>query len=134
MAIIAVVVEAGVAGGPIDEIELRIVRAGHPACTATMLGLLSLPCFGTGLAGIGYRPESPCFLAGRCVVCSDESAHAFITPGGAGDQEIAHDERRGRSIVVLMPVRHFGFPEKLAVTAIHGDHVSVVREHEQAVA
>ena len=99
-----------------------------------MLDVFALPCFRAGLAGLGHGPEAPDFLAGRLIVRRDEAAHAFVAAGGAGDHQIADGERRGRAVVVLMPVRHFGFPQQLAVEAVQRDHVGVVGEHEHAIA
>ena len=87
--LVAVVIEPRVAGRPVHEIELRIVSAGHPAGAAAMLGLFALPGFGARFAGIRHRPEAPHFLAGRRVIGGDESAHAFVAAGGAGDHQIA---------------------------------------------
>ena len=116
LAIVAVVIETGIAGRPVHEIELRIVRARHPGGAAAMLRLLALPGFGTGLTRRSARSRSarlPCPVVG--VVRRDESAHTFVATGGSGDHQIADDERRGCPVVVLVPVRHFGFPQQLAV-------------------
>src|SRR5215831_16139587 len=82
-----------------------------------MLGLLALPGF----------------LAADLVICRNKSPHAFITAGRAGNDEIAYCERCGCAVVVLMPVRHLRFPEKLSVTPVERDHMCVIREHEKAV-
>ena len=99
-----------------------------------MFGELALPRFRAGLSGIGHGPEAPRFLAGRRVVGGDESAHPLVAAGRAGDDQIAHHQRRGRAVVVLAPIRHLGVPQQLAVEAVDGDHVRVIGEQEQTVA
>src|SRR5262249_41032085 len=130
----SIVVETWIASGPIDEIELRIVSARHPRRAPSMLDLFSLPGFRTRLARVRNGPDAPDFLARLCIVCSNESANALIAACGTGDHEIADGKRRRSAVVVLMPVCHLGFPEKLSMTTIECNHVGVVGQHEEAIA
>src|ERR1700728_1107454 len=59
----AIEVRCWIAGAPINCIELGIVGAWHPRCSAAMQVEFSGPAFGTELSRTGYRPEPPGQLA-----------------------------------------------------------------------
>ena len=99
-----------------------------------MLDVFALPGFRAGLAGQRHGPESPDFLAGGLIERGDETANAFVATRRSRDNQIADGERRGCPVVVLVPIRHFGFPQQLAIGAAERDHVGVVGEHEHAIA
>src|SRR5262249_46649501 len=99
-----------------------------------MFGLLALPGFRARFARVRHRPESPRFFAGHGIVSCNKPTDAFVAACRAGYDETAGDKRSRCAVVILMPVCHFGFPQKLAVVAVHRDHVGVVGQHEQPVA
>ena len=99
-----------------------------------MFDVFPFPGFRVGLAGQGHGPESPDFLAGGLIERRDEAADSFVAARRARNNQIADRERRGRPVIVLMPIRHFGFPQQLAIGAAQRDHVGVVGEHEHAIA
>ena len=133
LAIVAIEVRTGVASGPVHQVELGIVGASHPSSAGAVVGKFALPGFRARLARVGYGPETPEFLAGSLIVGGDKSANAFVAPGRAGDHHVSYSERRGGSVVVLMPIRHFGFPQQFAVDAAEGHDMRVIGQHEQAV-
>ena len=113
-AIVAVEIRRRIAGRPIEGVELRIVGACQPRGRSRVRDAASLPRFRSRLAWRRHRPEAPHFFA-RCLIeCGEKAAHAFVTAGRAGNHEVPDDERRAGGVVVLAPVRHFGFPEQRA--------------------
>ena len=99
-----------------------------------MLDVLAFPGFRVGLAGQRHGPESPDFLAGGLIERRDEAANALVAARRSRNHQVADGERRGCPVVVLVPIRHFGFPQQLAIGAAERDHVGVVGEHEHAIA
>src|ERR1044071_229330 len=75
LAAIAIVVGAGIAGAPVDQIESRVVGAGDPSGRATGFPAIALPGVMTGLTGTGHRPEAPEAAAGLRVVSVQETAN-----------------------------------------------------------
>ncbi len=134
VAVVAVEIGAGIADRPVERVELRIVRAGHPGGAATRARANSPSRFPNPARRASARSRIARLLCRSLIEGGDESAHALIAARGAGDDQIADDERRGGAVVVLMPVGHLGFPEQLAVEAVQRDHVRVVGQHEDAIA
>ena len=91
-AIAAVEIRRGIAGAPVDQIEVRIVGAGVPGGTAAQLPGIARPCFGAGLAGRGNRVEAPDQLAGLGVEGVEIAAVGDFASGDAGDDFILHED------------------------------------------
>ena len=133
-ALAAVVVRAGIAGRPVERVEIGVVGAGEPGGSARVVDVLPLPGLRAGLAALRHRPETPRLLARRLIEGRHEAADAFVAARGAGVHEAAHGERRRGRAVVLPPVGHLGVPQKRAREPVEGDDVSVIGDHEDAVA
>ena len=69
-------VGAGIAGAPVDQVQIRIVGTCDPDRAAAVLPIVSAPAFVSGLAGSGNGIEPPGFLARFAVKSGDESADA----------------------------------------------------------
>ncbi len=134
LAVVTDHVRPGVADGPVQRVELRVVAAGHPRRRARMIDRVALPCFRPGLAARRDGPESPDLLAGRLLVGRNESARALIPSGDACDHQIADDHRRAGAVVVLAPVGHLRLPQERAAGTIERDEMRVVGRHEDALA
>src|SRR5580704_16390924 len=84
-AFVTTVAGRGIAGGPINEIQLRIVRTGDPGRCAAGLPRVASPGFVARLAGAGNGIESPGTLAGVGVIGIDEAAHAIFAARDTND-------------------------------------------------
>ena len=134
LALVAVVFGGGIAGGPVDGIELGVVGAGEPGRRSAMLDACALPGLRFRLARQRHRPEAPDFFAGGLIVGGDETARAAFAASRTGHDQIADGERRRRGEVVLLGVRHLGVPELLAREPVQRQDVGVTAHHEHAVA
>ena len=124
---------SGIPDGPVERVELGIVRPGQPGRAARVIDRAPLPRLGSWLAALRDGPEAPDLLPGRLIVRRDETAHAFVAAGHTGHHEVANHERRPGGAVVLAPVRHLRVPEQRAGHSIERDHVRVVGHHEHAI-
>ena len=107
------IVRLGVAGAPVDEIELRIVRAGAPRRPAAVLPRVAVlrPRLGAGLARRRNRVAAPQLLAGIRIPAVEESARGGLAAGHAGDQHAVGDDRRAGGVVALFGIGEFLVPE-----------------------
>src|SRR3954454_18478843 len=78
-ALVAVVIGAGIAGGPVEQVRVGIVCAAQPRSGAPVLDGAADPGVGERLAGLGHCPEAPHAFAGGGIVGIDETARAFVT-------------------------------------------------------
>ena len=65
-----------IAGGPIQGVEFRIVRARHPGGGATMQVGIPGPTFGPEFSRAGDHPQPPLHLSRRCVIGGNKPAHS----------------------------------------------------------
>ena len=133
----AVVVGAGVARAPEREIEIRIVRAGHPDRSAAVLPRLLIGAAPRAEAAVGRtggRVEAPDLFARLHVVRVDEAADAVLRAGDADDHLVFHHERRRCPAVALLEVDHRRVPLDRAGLAAEGDNVRVERRLEEPIA
>ena len=72
LALVAVVVRARIADGPIEQVSFGVVGAGEPRGAAAVFEGPAGPGFGTRLAGGGDGPEAPDAAAGGGVVIFDQ--------------------------------------------------------------
>src|SRR5207237_3056150 len=126
---IRVPVWSGVADAPIREIELGIVRAGHPDRSAAMLPRFGVavglrlrrtgrPAFEASFTWTRNGVEPPRFLAGSRVVRGDEPANAVLTAADSDDDLVLDDERRERQRVAGLALRHFRGPHRAAALRV----------------
>ena len=107
----AVVGGSGIAGGPVEKIELGIVCAGDPGGSAAAgSGIGTGPGITAGFAGSGDRVEAPGEFAGGGVVCVDEAADAVFAAGNADDDFVFDDEWSDGEGVALRVVGGLNIP------------------------
>src|SRR5262249_32330530 len=86
---------ASIAGTPVDEVELGIVRTGHPRRSAPLEVRVALrPGLAAFLTGIGRRVTAIEALAGVGVVAVDKAAHTELAARHALHQHTVRDGRR----------------------------------------
>ena len=128
-------VRTRIADRPVDEIELRIVRAGHPGGAAAVLERLADPGLRSFLAALRNRVPAPHALAGRRAIGIEKAARAFFA---AGDARPRADRRRASGGEVELydsTMRsHFRVPQLLAREPVECQEMRVVGHHERPVA
>ena len=127
-------VRAGIADGPIQRVEIRIVAAGEPRWAAAVLPAIALPGFVSEFTRRGNRIEAPQPLARGRIVSLDESARAELAAGDAGNNLVLERERRGSNAVALTRIGDLRLPQKLPRACVQRHQCGVQRAHEQPVA
>src|SRR5262249_26144803 len=124
----------GVAGVPVDEIQLWIIDAGRPRRRAAVFPRVARPCLVAWLAASGDRVCRP--ARGSCfgVEGFDEAADAELAAGDARQDHIFHHERRAGDAVSLLPLDHLRLPLHMAVVAMERDKARVHRADEHQLA
>ena len=131
---LAAVVGAGVAGAPVDEVELGIVRAGDPGRRPAGAPRVAQPRLVVGMIGPRNRVRPPRAFAGLRVVRVEEPADAELPARDARHHPVLDDERR-RGLAVAAPViRHLRVPHQVARARVDGDQVRVERAHVERLA
>ena len=119
---------AAVAGAPVGQIKLRIVRTRDPSrCAAALVGIVLRP----GCIGLFRRVRrgvtTPHFLARLRVQANHETAYAELAAGHAAHHDaIGHAGCAGDGIAVF-PLGDLGFPQALAGFGINGVNVRIQR-------
>ena len=134
LAVLAVEVRAGVAGAPVDQVQRRVERAGHPRGAAAALPRVAFPALAALLARAGHHPEAPGALAGGGVEGVDEAADAVLGAGDADHDLVLDDERRRGGAVAFLVVVDHRVPHHRAGLHVEGQQVRVERVHVEAVA
>ena len=117
-AIVAVPAGIGIAGSPICQVELGIVRAGHPNRAAAVLPRLAGPGLGDRIVG-GHRRrvKAPDFFPGLDVVGADPAVGALLVGGRSENDLVLDHQRRHIQLVPLMPVDQGPVPVAIPVLA-----------------
>ena len=131
---VAVPVRAGVAGAPVDEVEVGVVGAGDPARRAAGAPRLAGPGLVVGMVGAGNGPRAPREVAGRRVVGVDEAADAELAAGDARHDLALDDEGRGGLAVARAVVGDLAVPHQVAGARVDGHEVRVEGAHVEGVA
>ena len=122
---VAVEIGGGVAGAPVEEIQLGIVGAGEPGAAAAGFPGVAGPGVVAGFAGAGDGVPAPETFAGVGVIGVEEAVEAMIAGGDAHDDFILDDHGRGGGPIAFGGFGDFGFPEHGSVTSVEGDQVGV---------
>ena len=127
----------GRTGAPVNEVELRIVAAGHPGGrVAAARQRQSAPGVAARLVGRGDRRDAPQLLSGSGVVTGDEATARPRGRGVAarpGDQLALDDYRTCRLGHLLREVGPLRLPDQCAGARVEGDEEGVVRREENLV-
>ena len=123
----AVEVGGGVAGAPVDQIELGVVRAGHPGGAAAVPPAVPRPRLVARLPGAGNDVEPPALLAGPRVERHDMAAVRQVAAARADHDHVVHQQRRRAHVAAeLGAVLHQRPPRLLAGLDVDRHHVVVV--------
>ncbi len=134
-AFVAVVVGIRVAGGPVQRIERRIVRTGHPrgaAAAGDRIGALR-PRVAAGFTRRRHRVVAPDARAGGRIVGIDEAARGVFAARDPHDHLVADDERRQRRRVAHLVVGEHDVPHHAAGQAVERQQMGVEGDHEQPI-
>ena len=121
------IVGLGVAGPPVNEIELGVVRAGSPRGRSAVQVCIGAggPGLVAGLAGPGDGVAAPQLLAGGGIPPVQEAAGGGLAAGHPRDEDPVGDHRGARCVVALRPVGELLVPQLLAGLHIQREHVVV---------
>ena len=127
----AVKVRRGVAGGEIDQSQLRIHRRRLPDRCATVLPGIPVgrPGVMAEFARSGDRVEGPLEFAVGGIVGLDAPAHAHVAATESGDHHAVVVQRRADDAVALERVLGLDGPENLASALIQRDELCVQLPH-----
>jgi hypothetical protein len=127
----AIDLRPGIADGPIDEVQRRIVRAGEPRRRAAELPTVASPGVVTKLTRRRHREPSPHSLSGCGIVSVEKPARAKFPAGHADDHFVFDDQRRTGDAVAQHRVGHLRFPERLPGPGIERHERGIKRPDEQ---
>ena len=128
----AVEVGRGVAGAPVDQVQLRVVRAGHPGGAPAVAPTVAGPRLVARLAGARNDVKPPALLAGVGIERHDVAAVGQVAPARADHDDVVDQQRRrAHEAAPLGAVLHQRAPRFLARLDVDGHHVVVVRAEVQ---
>src|SRR5205814_5670834 len=115
-----------IAGTPVQQIKLGIIRAGHPRASAAVQVQVTRPAFGTEFAGSGDGPETPGKFSGERVVGCDEAANSIITARSTDYDFVLHDQRCGGRAVIFVPVCVGDIPNQVTRARVQAEQVRII--------
>ena len=115
----------GVAGVPVDEVQLGIVGARRPRRGPAVPPRVAGPRLVAGLAGAGNGVGRPDRVAAHRVVGLDEAADAVFAARHPGEDEPVDDQRRPGDAVALPPVDDLDLPRDGAGVAVEREQPRV---------
>src|SRR3954452_9617168 len=99
-----------------------------------MLASVTFPGFSARLAGARDCPNPPRLFSVRNGKGGKTSTRALLAAGTAGDHQVSRYQRRRRSVVVLVPIGHFGVPFQAAGIAVQSKEMGSIGDHENSIA
>src|ERR1700733_6707817 len=126
-------VRRGIAGAPVNRVELRIERPRPPRSSATVEIEFSWPAFGTEFPRTRYGPESPRQLTRQRIVGSDKATHAVVAPGSSHKDLVFNYQRGAGCAVILVPIRIGHVPDQVARARVQAEQMRIVRLHVNPV-
>lgn len=127
-----VVIGRGIAGAPVEDIEIGIVGTRDPRGPAAVQVEVPGPAFIAFFAGAGDRPKTPLLLPGLRIVCRYEAAYAIVASGNADDHLVFDHQGRARGPVVAIPGCISHFPDEISGAGIEAEQMRVVCFHVDA--
>ena len=133
---IRIPVRAGIAGAEVQEIQLGVVRAGHPDRSSAVLPGVAVrwPCEVARFTRSRHGVEPPDLFSALRVERGDETADPVLAAGRADDDLVVDDERRNGQRVAELRFRQRDVPDRLADLRVDRDEMPVDRTHEQRIA
>src|SRR5581483_2222046 len=126
-------VRSGVAGGPIESIQFRIIRSRHPGRGSAMKVGIARPTVGTEFAGAGNSPAVPFLPSGCSVKRSQESSHTGVSTGSANNDFIFDHQRSAGCSVMFRLVCVFDIPEQATGTGVESQQMRVIGFRENRI-
>ena len=123
-----------VAGAPVGQVELRIVRSGDPDRGAAGAPGLARPGLAPRLARLRNRVGAPHLLAGVGIERGHEPADAPLAARGSDQHLAVRHERRNGHVVPGPVVGDRRLPDHLPGHRVEGHHERVVRRVKNLVA
>ena len=116
-----------VAGAPVNEIEVGIIRTGAPRRASAVFPGIAIfrPRFGTGFAGRRDGVSAPQFLSCIWIPAIEESAGGGFSAGLSGDQDAVGNDRPTGGVVALFPVGEALVPEFFAGLHVESEEVII---------
>src|SRR5262245_1678813 len=97
---ISIPIRPGVAGSPINKIEVWVIACRCPNGSATVHPGFAAPCLVARLAWLWNDVEAPSLVSGLRIECRDVAADAILAATGADNDLVFHHERRDRERVI----------------------------------
>jgi len=115
-------IRGGVAGSPVDQVEIGIVGSREPGRTATEAPAIPFPGFITFLTGSGHHVPAPGDASGFGVERGEIAAMRLIAAVASDDDLVLDDERRGEVVAAaLLGIVDADLPSLLAGFLIERD-------------
>ena len=111
---ITVHVRPRIAGAPIDQVQIRIVRPRNPGRTPAALPGVAVPGLVSRLTRTRHRPEPPNAVTGLGVVGIQKISRAELRPGDPHQNHVLDDQRRGGRRIALLVVRNDFLPQDIS--------------------
>ena len=129
---LAVEVGRRVAGAHIQQVRLRVERAGDPAVRAAPRPGLAVgrPGVGTGFARLRDRVAAPLVFAGFEVERVEVAPYAELAAGAPDDDHVLHDQRGDRGALPGPDVSVGLVPHALAGGGVEREHMRVCGDEE----
>src|SRR5262249_62248519 len=124
------VVGLGMAGAPVDEVKLGVIRAVLPCRSAPIFPSVRNvlgPGLGAWLAGRRYGVAAPEMLAGIGIPAVEEPARCAVAAGHPGDHNPVRHQRRNDADVTFLVVGKFLFPDLFSGLHVERDDVAIER-------
>ena len=123
--LVAVVIRAGIAGRPVEQCPssgsyVPVSQVCRLVCSMSFPFQVSEP----GSPGSGTVQKRQTSLPVACRRRRRNRA-PLLAARGSGDHQIPDHQRRRSGVVVLVPIRHFGFPQQLAGEAIEREQCAL---------
>src|SRR5262245_58767616 len=128
------VVGLGIAGAPVDEVKLRVIRAVLPCRSAAVFPSVRNvlgPGLGAWLAGRRYGVAAPEMLAGIGIPAIKEPARCAVAARHPGDHNPVRHQRRDDADITFLVIGNFLFPDLFSGLHVERDDVAIERLAKQ---
>ena len=125
----------GIARAPIQQVELRVIRSGHPRHAASVedgVGVVG-PRFRARLAGVRIGVPAPLDRSGLRIQGLKETPNIRNIPGHADDHVIAYNQRRHCREVTELWIGELDDPANAAILGIETDQMRVGRSKVEPI-
>src|SRR5215471_13618271 len=124
---VSVRVGAGISDGPVQRIQLGIIRSRKPGTRTAAFPTVALPSVASELPRRRNGVRPPQALAGVRVVSVDKTSDAVLAAGDAGNAFVLECQRGGGDTVTLHRVGDLRLPHERATSSIESNQSRVER-------